>query len=132
MTENELLKNEKLKKLLDIDNDLDRFDYVTMLAFAKKENDIIPSKKNEECETNLYYDINVQDNKIILITKSDSLFVEGLTCILSEIVYNLEGSENDIGFAGLLYDHGIISHKRKLGLEKLENEIIKIIRERKK
>ena len=122
------------EKLFSIDNELDRFDYLTDIALAGEKmnpDDIRDENRLVSCETKTWYTLTIRsDGRIELRAESDSLFVKGLIEIMAEIVRQTSVTEladgrESIGFAQRCYEHDIIDLKRKNGLISLEKEIIK-------
>ena len=115
------------KRLFEIDNDLDRFDFLALLALNSP---AFPDElKTEEhrlpaCETKTWYALNY-DGAVRLSFESDSLFVKGLCAVLSEIVSlgDVETLASGIGFADECYERKIINDARRLGLSSLEEKI---------
>ena len=124
--------NEKIQHILSLDNDFDIFEYVTDIAFNSefKEEICTIDNKLENCETNVYYKIHMEDQKVILNLESDSLFIKGLYCIYSEMIYNLSVKEIlSLNYYDFLKEKHILPYDRYKGLKEVENKIKEYIKQ---
>ena len=129
MDEREFCRLAPLAGYLALDNELDRFDYVTELAFQapgipkaclKEENRV------KACDSRLWYGLSIADGSVALTVESDSLFVKGLAVILSGLVAKLPVNvlaREPLGLGALLCRGGFIPPARERGLDELERQV---------
>lgn len=128
-----LQDNEKIKKILEFDNDFDRFEYITDIALEMKEFPEIRTEDNKikNCETGVYYRISEEDGKYRLELESDSLYIKGLYCIYSEMVYNLGVDEiMNLHYYDFLKSNGILPYDRYKGLGNVEEKLKEFIKKK--
>lgn len=125
--------NEKIKKILALDNDFDRFEYITDIALGMKDFSDIRKEENKikNCETGVYYRISEKDGKYVFELESDSLYIKGLYCIYSEIVYNLGVNEIiNLHYYDFLKSNDILPYDRYKGLGSVEEKFKEFIRQK--
>ena len=121
-------KSELAVKLFATENELDRVDLLTDVAFAAERfPDRLKTGENRlvSCETRTWYRLEF-DGKIRLLAESDSVFIKGLCAVLADIAAKIDIADPPvkIGFADECFSRGIIDLKRKNGLSLLEEKII--------
>lgn len=119
-------------RLFEIDNELDRFDFLAMTALGApslEKSELTEENRLVSCETKTWYRLDF-DGAVRLTVESDSLFVKGLCVVLAEIAALSDKKTllRGIGFADECFDRGIVSDARRRGLLSLENEIKKYIK----
>lgn len=118
-------------RLFEIDNELDRFDFLALLSlnaqpfpreYKTDENRLV------SCETKTWYNLEY-DGAVRLSVDSDSLFVRGLLIVLADIISNSDKKTiaDGIGFADECYARNIINDARRRSIISLENIIKKYI-----
>ena len=118
-------------RLFEIDNELDRFDFLALAALGAPtldKSELCEESRLVSCETKTWYKLDY-DGAVRLTVESDSLFVKGLCVVLAEIaaLSDTETLARGIGFADECYRRGIINDARRRGLLSLEEKIKKYI-----
>ena len=118
-------------RLFEIDNELDRFDFLALAALGAPtldKSELTENNRLVSCETKAWYKLDY-DGAVRLTVESDSLFVKGLCIVLAEIVALTDEKTlaQGIGFADECHRRGIINDARRRGLLSLEEKIIKYI-----
>lgn len=117
--------------LLALENDLDRFDYLTDLAL---DTPALPRERCTEetrvasCDSKLWILLEEQKKRVALQSQSDSLFVKGLADLTALVVQEIPTEmlrEEGLGLARLLYAAEIIDANRLRGMEETEERIRK-------
>ena len=114
-------------RLFEIDNELDRFDFLALAALGAPtldKSELTENNRLVSCETKTWFKLGY-DGAVRLTVESDSLFVKGLCIVLSEIaaLSDTETLARGIGFADECYRRGIINDARRRGLLSLEEKI---------
>ena len=74
-------------RLFEIDNELDRFDFLALTALGAPtldKSELTENNRLVSCETKTWFKLGY-DGAVRLTVESDSLFVKGLCIVLSEI-----------------------------------------------
>lgn len=121
--------SEAMQGYLACENELDRFDYLTELAFAAPG---LPKEACTEenrihgCDSRLWYALACEAGTIRLTVESDALLVKGLGVLLAEVTAALplfRLAQDRIGLAVFLYQQGWVAEARRQGLAELEEKI---------
>ncbi len=115
-----------ISEFLELDNELDRFDYAADLALLSPE--LAEGECTEEnrvlsCDSGLYYRMTARNGHVDLVVQSASLLVKGLGVMLAGVLAAYPAEEfatQTAGLADLLYQRGVIALERKKGLAELE------------
>lgn len=114
----------KMIELLSLDNELDQFDYICLLALKaqpmpqeyKKEKNRIVS-----CDSKLWYWTGCVNGENVIYVDSDSLYVKGLAIIVVSCIQ--EGSQLISGIGDFLYEKKLADEKRRNSMKELEKRI---------
>lgn len=123
----------EVQEFLNIENDLDRFDFLCDLAFHEKGLDAEQKTNNTRiaaCDSMLWAVMEIHEGKLQINVDSDSIYVKGLallfSCELKAMSWRAikeEGSNLPL----LLYSRGIIEEKRMHGLLEIQNKARSLI-----
>ena len=120
---------EAVGQLLQLDNEMDQFDYLWMLALQSP--GMPDAEKTEEarvaaCDSRLWCRVEEREGQVSMRVDSDSLFVKGLALLLKTETERRDRTQlvtKPLMLSDDLYARGIMDAKRRDGMREMQDRV---------